>query len=108
MTARGTTDRQVALGLSFAKNSMRLLDRPKRLAGLVTCARLAARRVHRGVRLHLDLFQCPVEKSDDFKVKSLVHGVAIETIGISSGFACGVFQCVRKAGYEGKMSGTLD
>src|SRR5438105_10703161 len=50
----------------------------------------------------------PVEKSDDFRVESLVHGVAVEPGGILPGFAYGICQCVGKAGNEGVMSGPFD
>ena len=69
---------------------------------------LVARRVHEGVRLHLDSLQCPVEESDDLRVKNFMEGVAIEPLGVLTGFACGVFQRVGEACDKGKMSGTLD
>ncbi len=58
--------------------------------------------------LHLDLFQCPVEESDDFRVKSLVHGITVEPFGVLPGLAYDASQSVRKAGYEGKVSCALD
>src|SRR5213594_2918422 len=49
-----------------------------------------------------------LKKSTISGLRVLCMASRIEPLWILSGFACRLSQCIRKAGYEGKMSGTLD